>query len=79
MRSKYMTGAKRIVAVGASSAVGLRADDQPAGVAHAVRRLFRTDGDVAVCGTEVKLLPHRDWSVPTVGVLRCRTCEDLAA
>jgi hypothetical protein len=77
MQSKYMTGAKRIVA--ASSAVGLRGADEPAGVAHAVTRLFRDEGDVAVCGTDVKLLPHQDWSVPTAGVLRCRTCEELAA
>ena len=74
-----MTGAKRIVAVGSSSAAGARAGEEPAGVAHAVTRLFREEGDVAVCGTEVKLLPHRDWSVPTVGVLRCRTCAELAA
>jgi hypothetical protein len=79
MQSKYMTGAKRIVAIGTSSAVGVRADDKPAGVAHAVTRLFREEGDVAVCGTDVILLPHRDWSVPTVGVLRCRACEELAA
>ena len=74
-----MTGAKRIVAVGGSSAVGVRTDDAPAGVAHAVPRLFRTEGDVAVCGTEVIPLPHRDWSKPTAGVLRCRACAELAA
>ena len=74
-----MTGAKRVVAVGAPSATGARAGRKPAGVAHAVVRLFRTEGDVAVCGTEVILLPHQDWSVPTVGVLRCRACEELAA
>ena len=73
-----MTGAKRIVAVGASSAVGVRGDDKPAGVAHAVTRLFREDGDVALCGTDVIPLPNHDWSEPTVGVLRCRACEELA-
>jgi hypothetical protein len=78
MQSQYMTGAKRVVAVGTSSAVGLRADDKPAGVAHAVTRLFREEEDVAICGTNVIPLPHYDWSVPTVGVLRCRTCEALA-
>ena len=30
MRSQYMTGAKRVVAIGASSAVGVRDDDRPA-------------------------------------------------
>ncbi len=74
-----MTGAKRIVAVGASSAVGVRGDDKPAGVAHAVTRLFRKDEDVALCGTNVIALPQRDWAEPTVGVLRCRTCEELAS
>ena len=74
-----MTGAKRIVAVGGSSAVGVRADDRPAGVAHAVPRLFREGGDVALCGTDVIPLPHQDWSVPTAGVLRCRTCAELTA
>ena len=73
-----MTGAKRIVAVGASSAVGVRGDDQPAGVAHAVTRLFREEDDVALCGTNVIPLPNQDWSEPTVGVLRCRTCEEMA-
>jgi hypothetical protein len=73
-----MTGAKRIVAVGASSAVGVRGDDQPAGVAHALARLCRDGGDVALCGTEVIPLPHLDWSVRTVGVLRCPTCQKLA-
>ncbi|MGY1600776.1 hypothetical protein [Geodermatophilus sp. SYSU D00815] len=79
MRSKYMTGAKRVVAVGAPSAAGGRGDRKPAGVAHAVTRLFRRDGDVALCGTDVIPLPHQDWSEPTVGVLRCRTCADLAS
>jgi hypothetical protein len=74
-----MTGAKRIVAVGASSALGVRADDQPAGVAHAVPRLFREEGDVALCGTDVIPLPLHDWSQPVLGVLRCRACEDLAS
>jgi len=77
MRSAYMTGGKRVVAVGASSALGVRADDQPAGVAHAVRRLVRREGDVAVCGTDVIPLPNLDWSEPTVGVLRCAACEEL--
>ena len=74
-----MTGAKRIVAVGPPSAIRARAGGKPAGVAHAVTRLFRDEGDVAVCGADVILLPHQDWSVPTVGVLRCRTCTELAA
>ena len=78
VKSKYMTGAKRIVAVGSSSALGVRDDDQPAGVAHAVVRLFRV-GDVALCGTGVTVLPNRDWTDQTVGVLRCRACEELAA
>jgi hypothetical protein len=73
-----MTGAKRIVAVGTSSALGVRADDKPAGVAHAVTRLFRENGDVALCGTNVIPLPQHDWSQPTLGVLRCPTCEELA-
>lgn len=73
-----MTGAKRVVAVGSSSAVGVRDDDAPAGVAHAVTRLFR-EGDVALCGANVIPLPNRDWSQPTVGVLRCRACEELAS
>ncbi|MGY1615193.1 hypothetical protein ACI797_00455 [Geodermatophilus sp. SYSU D00691] len=79
MRSKYMTGAKRIVALGGSSAVGVRGDDRPAGVAHAVTRLFRQDGDVALCGADVIPLPHHDWSQPVVGVLRCRSCAELAS
>ena len=78
MRSQYMTGAKRIVAVGASSAVGVRDDDRPAGVAHAISRLIRERDDVALCGTDVIPLPHQDWAEPTVGVLRCRECESLA-
>jgi hypothetical protein len=73
-----MTGAKRIVAIGASSALGVRADDRPAGVAHAVPRLMRAESDVALCGTNVIPLPHHDWTQPAVGVLRCRTCEELA-
>jgi hypothetical protein len=73
-----MTGAKRIVAVGASSALGVRADDKPAGVAHALPRLFREEGDVALCGTNVIPLPNQDWTQPALGVLRCRTCEELA-
>jgi hypothetical protein len=73
-----MTGAKRIVAVGASSALGVRADDKPAGVAHAVNRLFRDEGDVALCGTDVIPLPNQDWTEPALGVLRCRRCEELA-
>ena len=77
MRSQYMTGAKRIVAVGTSSAVGVRDDDRPAGVAHAISRLIRERDDVAVCGTDVIPLPHHDWSQRTVGVLRCRECESL--
>jgi hypothetical protein len=71
-----MTGAKRIVAVGASSAVGVRSDDRPAGVAHAVNRLIRDD-DLALCGTDVIALPNHDWSQPTLGVLRCQECESL--
>jgi hypothetical protein len=78
MQSQYMTGAKRIVAVGASSAVGVRDDDRPAGVAHAISRLIREHDDVALCGTDVIPLPHRDWSEPAVGVLRCRECAALA-
>ena len=73
-----MTGAKRIVAVGASSAVGVRDDDRPAGVAHAINRLIRDRDDVALCGADVIPLPHQDWSDPTVGVLRCRECAALA-
>jgi hypothetical protein len=73
-----MTGAKRIVSAG-PSAVGVRDDDKPAGVAHAVRRLVRREGDMALCGTDVILLPNQDWGTPTVGVLRCRICEELAA
>jgi hypothetical protein len=78
VRSQYMTGAKRIVAVGSSSAVGVRADDRPAGVAHAVNRLNRQQDDVALCGAGIIALPHHDWSKPTVGVLRCAACESLA-
>jgi len=73
-----MTGAKRIVAVGSSSAVGVRTDDRPAGVAHAVSRLVRERDDVAVCGAAVTPLPDLDWSEPHVGVLRCRECESIA-
>ena len=72
-----MTGAKRIVAVGVSSALGVRDDDQPAGVAHAMPRLNRERDDLAVCGASVIALPHQDWADETVGVLRCRTCEEL--
>jgi hypothetical protein len=73
-----MTGAKRIVAVGSSSATGVRADDRPAGVAHAVNRLIRQQDDVALCGTGVIPLPNHDWSEPAVGVLRCAECAELA-
>jgi hypothetical protein len=73
-----MTGAKRVVAVGSSSAVGVRSDDRPAGVAHAVSRLVRARDDVALCGTDVIALPHHDWSEPAPGVLRCADCEALA-
>jgi hypothetical protein len=73
-----MTGAKRIVAVGTSSALGVRADDKPAGVAHALPRLMRAEGDVALCGTDVIPLPNHDWTLPALGVLRCRACEELA-
>jgi len=79
MRSAHMTGAKRVVAVGASSAVGLRTDDRPAGVAHAVARLLRTGGDVSVCGTAVTPLPNRDWNEPILGVRRCPRCAELTA
>ena len=79
MRSQYMTGAKRVVAIGASSAVGVRDDDRPAGVAHAISRLIRERDDLALCGTNVIPLPHRDWSEPTVGVLRCGECATLAS
>jgi hypothetical protein len=72
-----MTGAKRIVAIGTSSAVGVRDDDRPAGVAHAMARLDRETDDLAVCGASVIALPHQDWADRTVGVLRCSTCEDL--
>ena len=77
VNSAYMTGAKRIVAVGTSSAVGVRDDDRPAGVAHALPRLNRQHDNMAVCGTSVIALPHQDWADRTVGVLRCRTCEEL--
>jgi hypothetical protein len=40
-------------------------------------RLNRERDDLAVCGTSVIALPHQDWADRTVGVLRCRTCEDL--
>ena len=73
-----MTGAKRVVAVGASSAVGVRSDDRPAGVSHAVSRLVRERDDVALCGAGVIPLPNLDWSEPHVGVLRCRECESMA-
>ena len=73
-----MTGAKRIVAVGSSSAVGVRSDDRPAGVAHAVNRLVRDRDGVALCGTDVIALPNHDWSQPALGVLRCPECEVLA-
>jgi hypothetical protein len=77
MRSPYIVGAKRVVAIGASSAVGVRADDRPAGVVHAVTRILRTEGDVSVCGTAVIPLPNRDWTEPSLGVVRCRECEAL--
>jgi hypothetical protein len=77
--SSYMTGAKRIVATGVSSALGVRDDDRPAGVAHAMARLNRQRDDLALCGTSVIPLPHQDWSEPTVGVLRCRSCEELTS
>jgi hypothetical protein len=79
MLSDYVAGSKRIVAVGPSSALGVRDDDQPAGVAHAVPRPAAPGRAVAVCGTEVVTLPRRDWQVPVVGVLRCGDCEQLAA
>ncbi|MGY1641472.1 hypothetical protein ACI782_10110 [Geodermatophilus sp. SYSU D00703] len=79
MLSDYVTGAKRIVAVGPSSVLGVRDDDQPAGVAHAVLRPADPGQAVSVCGTEVVALPGQDWQVPTVGVLRCEDCEQLAA
>jgi hypothetical protein len=78
MRSQYMTGAKRVVATGVSSAVGLRDADRPAGVAHAINRLLRDRDDVALCGTGVIPLPHHDWSEPTSGVLRCKECASLS-
>ena len=73
-----MTGAKRVVAVGASSAVGVRSDDRPAGVSHAVSRLVRERDDVALCGAGVITLPNLDWSERHVGVLRCRECKSMA-
>ncbi|MCW2698858.1 MAG: hypothetical protein JWQ45_393 [Blastococcus sp.] len=79
MRSAHMVGAKRVVAIGASSSVGVRTDDRPAGVAHAVARLLRTGGDVSVCGTPVRPLPNRDWAEPVIGVQRCPKCEELTA
>ena len=79
MRSEYMTGAKRIVAVGGSSTLGVRTDDRPAGVAHAVPRLIRERDGIALCGADVLPLPNQDWSEPTAGVLRCPECEVLAA
>jgi len=77
--SDYVTGAKRIVAVGPSSVLGVRDDDQPAGVAHAVPHPTARGQAVAVCGAEVIALPHHDWQRPTAGVLRCADCEELAA
>lgn len=77
--SDYVTGAKRIVAVGPSSQVGVRDDDQPAGVAHAVRRPAVEGPAPAACGTEVRALPNRPWREATPGVPRCRQCEELAA
>ena len=79
MRSEYMTGAKRVVASGVSSAVGVRDDDRPAGVAHAIHRLLRDRDGVALCGAGVIPLPHHDWSEPMAGVLRCRECASLSA
>jgi hypothetical protein len=79
MLSDYVAGSKRIVAVGPSSAVGVRDDDQPAGVAHAVARPALRGQAVAVCGSEVTALPGLDWRESTVGVLRCGDCEQLAA
>jgi hypothetical protein len=79
MPSDYVAGAKRIVAVGPTSVVGRRDDDQPAGVAHAVLRTAAAGRAVAVCGTDVIALPNRDWQLPTVGVLRCADCEEHAA
>jgi hypothetical protein len=78
MRSQYMTGAKRVVATGASSAVGVRDDDRPAGVAHAISRLLRDRDGLALCGAGVVPLPHHDWSQPSVGVVRCKECVSLA-
>jgi hypothetical protein len=77
VKSAYMTGAKRVVSVGTSSTPGVRDDDQPAGVAHAMARLNRQRDDLAVCGTRVIALPHQDWAERTVGVLRCAACEEL--
>jgi hypothetical protein len=79
MLSDHVTGARRIVAVGPRSVRGVRDDDQPAGVAHAVSRPAGRGQTVAVCGAAVTALPHLDWQVPTVGVLRCGDCEQLAA
>lgn len=78
MRSQYMIGAKRIVAGRSSTLAGAPADDRPAGVAHAINRLIRDRDDVALCGADVIPLPDRDWSEPTVGVLRCKECASLA-
>ncbi|MGZ4651069.1 MAG: hypothetical protein ACXV3A_11110 [Kineosporiaceae bacterium] len=78
MTSEYVAGAKRIVAVGTSSAIGVRDDDQPAGVAHAVLRPTSGGRAVAACGADVIALPNRDWAQPTVGVMRCAPCGEIA-
>ncbi len=79
MTHQYVTGAKRIVAVGPSSRVGVRPDDAPAGVAHAVARPAVHGPATAACGTEVRALPNRPWAEPSAGVHRCSRCEQLAA
>ena len=77
--NQYVTGAKRIVAVGPSSRLGIRDDDQPAGVAHAVPRPAVEGPATAACGAAVLALPNRPWAEPTSGVHRCRDCEKLTA
>ena len=72
-----MTGAKRIVATGVSSAVGVRDDDRPAGVAHAMPGSSASTTTRPCAAPSVIPLPHHDWADRTVGVLRCRTCEEL--
>jgi hypothetical protein len=77
--NQYVTGSKRIVAVGPSSQTGVRDDDQPAGVAHAVPGPAVAGSATAACGAAVLALPNRPWREPALGVHRCRECEKLTA